>query len=197
MYNPFSLLGKTILVTGASSGIGRAIALECSKMGASLVITGRSEERLDATFRALEGPGRYYQIQHAFCGELDVKEFMEKLPNVEKLDGVVHCAGVWKLQSCLFVKEADYMYHLSTNLITPLLLNRFLLKEADVDAESLTGSSGFCRGCFSADWADRLCCKQVRSTRGCASDGQGVDAQGNTCQLHSTRYGVHGDGLCN
>ena len=129
MYNPFSLSGKTILVTGASSGIGRAVALECSKMGASLVITGRSEERLDATFQALEGPGRYYQIQHAFCGELDVKEFMEKLPNVEKLDGVVHCAGVWKLQSCLFIKESDYMYHLSTNLITPLLLNRFLLKK--------------------------------------------------------------------
>ena len=45
MYNPFSLEGKTILVTGASSGIGRAIAVECSKMGAQLIITARNEER--------------------------------------------------------------------------------------------------------------------------------------------------------
>ena len=53
-YNPFSLEGKIILVTGASSGIGRATAIECAKMGASLVITGRDEERLKETFVELE-----------------------------------------------------------------------------------------------------------------------------------------------
>ena len=128
MYNPFSLLGKTILVTGASSGIGRAVALECSKMGASLVITGRSEERLDATFRSLEGERCHYQIQNSFCGEADVKAFMSKLPDTMKLDGVVHCAGVCRIRPCLLVKEEDYVYHLSTNMISPLLLNKFLLK---------------------------------------------------------------------
>ena len=55
MYNPFSLENKTILVTGASSGIGRAIAIECSKMGASMIITGRSEERLKETHSRMEG----------------------------------------------------------------------------------------------------------------------------------------------
>ena len=54
-YNPFSLIGKTILVTGASSGIGRATAIECSKMGATVVITGRNENRLKETFHALTG----------------------------------------------------------------------------------------------------------------------------------------------
>lgn len=48
-YNPFSLSGKTILVTGASSGIGQATAIECSKLGAKLVITGRNAERLQET----------------------------------------------------------------------------------------------------------------------------------------------------
>ena len=50
MYNPFSLQGKTVLVTGASSGIGQATAVECSKMGAKIVITGRNVERLQETF---------------------------------------------------------------------------------------------------------------------------------------------------
>lgn len=45
-YNPFSLEGKTILVTGASSGIGRATAIECAKMGANVIVTARNESRL-------------------------------------------------------------------------------------------------------------------------------------------------------
>ena len=57
MYNPFSLSGKTILVTGASSGIGQATAIECSKLGAKLVITGRNAERLQETMNQLEGDG--------------------------------------------------------------------------------------------------------------------------------------------
>mgnify|MGYP002545801869 CR=1 FL=1 len=55
MYNPFSLEGKTILVTGASSGIGRATAIECSRMGAKVIITARNEERLKETLEQLEG----------------------------------------------------------------------------------------------------------------------------------------------
>ena len=56
-YNPFSLVGKTILVTGASSGIGKATAIECSRMGAKMILTGRNEERLQKAFESLEGDG--------------------------------------------------------------------------------------------------------------------------------------------
>ena len=56
-YNPFTLKGKTILVTGASSGIGRATAVECSKMGARVIVTGRNVERLSDTLYSLEGEG--------------------------------------------------------------------------------------------------------------------------------------------
>ena len=48
-YNPFTLTGKTILVTGASSGIGKATAIECSKMGANVILTARNNERLEET----------------------------------------------------------------------------------------------------------------------------------------------------
>ena len=57
MYNPYSLEGKTILITGASSGIGRATAIECSKLGAIVVVTARNEARLQETLDALEGEG--------------------------------------------------------------------------------------------------------------------------------------------
>ena len=53
-FNPFSLEGKTILVTGASSGIGRGIAVACSKMGASLVLNGRNPQKLRETQELLE-----------------------------------------------------------------------------------------------------------------------------------------------
>ena len=55
MYNPFSLMNKTILVTGASSGIGKSIAIESSKLGARVIITSRSEDKLKLTLRAMEG----------------------------------------------------------------------------------------------------------------------------------------------
>ena len=56
-YNPYTLRGKTILVTGASSGIGRAIAVESSKLGATLVVTARNEQRLRETISMMEGDG--------------------------------------------------------------------------------------------------------------------------------------------
>ena len=57
MSNPFSLEGKTILVTGASSGLGQGIAIQCSKMGAKVVLNGRNEERLKETLAQMEGDG--------------------------------------------------------------------------------------------------------------------------------------------
>ena len=56
-YNPFSLEGRVILITGASSGIGQATAIECSKLGAVVILTGRNEERLKQTILMLEGEG--------------------------------------------------------------------------------------------------------------------------------------------
>ena len=60
---PFSLKNKRILVTGASSGIGRSIAIEASKAGAIIEITGRNEERLSETFEMLD---KSYGQEHRF-----------------------------------------------------------------------------------------------------------------------------------
>ena len=88
-YNPFSLEGKTILVTGASSGIGRATAIECSKMGAKVIVTGRNKERLQETFDGLEGEGH----QQLVADLVSPEAINELITNIEALDGAVLSAG--------------------------------------------------------------------------------------------------------
>lgn len=79
-FNPFTLEGKSILVTGASSGIGRATAIVCSKMGASLLITGRNEQRLNETFNELKG-----ENHHSIIADLSTSEGRRQLlDHVEK-----------------------------------------------------------------------------------------------------------------
>lgn len=88
-HNPFSLTGKTILVTGASSGIGRETAIECSKMGAKIIVTARNKERLSDTLANLCGLG-HTDIIADLTDEEELKTLISGLPS---LDGVVLCAG--------------------------------------------------------------------------------------------------------
>ena len=89
MNNPFTLCGKRILITGASSGIGRSIAIECSRMGANLVLTARDEERLRETMSALEGIG-HTMISADLTNSESLSSLVEKVGQVE---GMVLCAG--------------------------------------------------------------------------------------------------------
>jgi NAD(P)-dependent dehydrogenase (short-subunit alcohol dehydrogenase family) len=123
-YNPFSLETKTILVTGASSGIGRAIAVECSKMGASVIITGRNEERLNQTFEQLEG-SNHKQIACDLHEENNIHEFSLQLP---VLNGVVHVAGIAKTLPFQFVSSKELNTIFNINFFAPTLLSQLLVK---------------------------------------------------------------------
>ena len=94
MYNPFSLEGKNIVVTGASSGIGQQIAITCSLMGARVSLIGRNEERLNETFLKMSGKG--HLVLSYDLTDLDhQKELVASI--VEKqgaIDGLVNCAGI-------------------------------------------------------------------------------------------------------
>ena len=131
-YNPFSLVGKNILVTGGSSGIGRGVAIECSRMGASVIITGRNKERLDNTFAQLEGNNNKEII--ADLRRKDDKDLL--VSSIPMLDGVVHCAGIGDKTLCKTVKEEDLERVMSINFNSPVLLQARLLKGKKISPSS-------------------------------------------------------------
>lgn len=144
MYNPFSLEGKTVLVTGASSGIGRGIAVECSKMGAKVVINGRNKERLQKTFDQLEGEG-HIQI----VADLSVQEDIERLANeVPELNGFVNSAGIPKICPVKRIDRQTLEEIMNVNAFGPILLTSHLLRKKKLQKKSsivlIASISGVC-----------------------------------------------------
>jgi len=126
--NLFCLSGKSILVTGASSGIGKAIAVLCSKMGAVVYVTARNEERLKETMSLLEGAGH-----KMFLADLTKAEDREKLVNeLPLLDGIVQNAGVGSRVLCKNINESDLDFVFNPNLKAPILLQTLLLQQKKV-----------------------------------------------------------------
>jgi NAD(P)-dependent dehydrogenase (short-subunit alcohol dehydrogenase family) len=124
MSTPFHLTDKTILVTGASSGIGRQVAISCSNMGAKVCITGRDKDRLNDTFKLLHGNGH----QQAIC-DLTVEEqrnaFIESLP---PLDGFAHCAGIITPVPIKFIEAKHIKQAMEVNFDSAVLMVSRLLK---------------------------------------------------------------------
>lgn len=131
-FNPFSLVGKTVLVTGASSGIGRAIAVVCSKMGATVILTGRNHRRLEETL-SLMSDGKHSLI----CADLNEQKDIDNLAvNVPVLDGIVQCAGVGCRVLCKFITQNDLQYVFKSNVEAPVLLQTALLSRKKVNRDS-------------------------------------------------------------
>lgn len=134
-YNPFSLEGKIILVTGASSGIGRATAIECAKIGASLVITGRDEERLKETFVELEVSKNrvHMQIVADLSTEDGIKDLVCQIPLI---DGCVSNAGIVGLTPIQFVTAKKMEEMQQINLKAPVLLIKQILKQKKIQSQA-------------------------------------------------------------
>ncbi len=125
VYNPYSLEGKTILVTGASSGIGRATAIECSKLGATVIVTARNEERLSQTLNELEGKGH----QMILC-DLNNEEAIDKMVvDLPEIQGLVNNAGFTKILPVQFISVDDINSILQVNTVAPMILLQKLLKK--------------------------------------------------------------------
>ena len=129
MYNPFTLEDKTILITGASSGIGRATAIECAKMGAKCIITGRNIERLQQTFDALEGDG-HLQIAADLATQEGIDLLAEAIPSI---DGLVNNAGVGFNKPVSYVKQEDLDRVFQVNTFAPILFTKALLRKKKIN----------------------------------------------------------------
>lgn len=131
-YNPFSLSGKTILVTGASSGIGRETAIQCSKLGAKVIITARNEERLKETMSQLEGDG-HLMIMAELTSQVDAEKLVE---DIGSLNGVVLCAGKGMILPFSFSTKDKYQDIFDINFFAPVELLRLLIKKKKLAKES-------------------------------------------------------------
>ena len=128
-FNPFSLEGKTILITGASSGIGRGLALACAKMGATVVLNGRNKERLTETASQIEE-----DKQMIACADLtDSTQLSEMVVSLPKLDGVVHCAGIGQRVLCKLITSEDLDGIMTSNFKAPVMLQTELLKQKKIN----------------------------------------------------------------
>ena len=132
MKNPFTLKGKTILVTGASSGIGRGVAIACAGMGAYVVLTARNKDRLQKTFSQLEGDG-HFVIPADLTNEAERSRLVAEVP---ALDGLVQCAGVMNRVPGKSIGKEDIKSVFAPNVEAPMLLQAELLQERKINKEA-------------------------------------------------------------
>lgn len=132
MYNPFTLKGKTILVTGAGGGIGRATAIACSKMGATLVVTDINAETLAETLSLLESDGdRNHQM---FTADLTNEEALDKMvAEMPQLDGIVCNAGISKVLPIQFLNAEDMNRIMAINAFAPMYMTQRLYKKKRIN----------------------------------------------------------------
>lgn len=128
----FDLSGKQILITGASSGIGRSTAVISAGLGATLTITGRNEKRLNETLSSLFGEGHKAVCCDLTCSD-SIKDMVDNLP---LLDGIVYCAGIQ--ETCLSKNVDDQVLDklMNTNFRSTVLLNSQLLKKKKLKKNS-------------------------------------------------------------
>lgn len=178
MYNPFSLEGKTILVTGAGSGIGRATAVEASKMGAHIVLVDINEAGMQETLTMMDGSAdnhRYFVVN--LCDEAAIDAMVRELP---VLDGCSNNAGVGHLVPIQFISTEEIDRILKINLVAPMLLTKHLVKRKKIKKGGsivFTASAGgvFCASIGNAIYATSKC---------------GVDAYMRTAALELAPKGI-------
>ena len=129
MYNPYSLVGKTILVTGASSGIGRAAAVECSKMGATVIAVARNEQRLQETRGLMESGNHSYIV----CDLTDMESVDKMIAEIHSIDGLVNNAGIGIVKPLKFINETDFTTLLKADTIAPIILLQKMIKKKKIN----------------------------------------------------------------
>lgn len=135
MYNPFTLEGKNIVVTGASSGIGRQVAISCSRMGAKVVLIGRNKERLTEAYQQMEGTGHIiesYDLTDLANQKEMVGSFVSK---IGAIDGLVNCAGISTTLPFKLMSPEKVEKYFKTNVFAAIELTRQVLSAKNVNKQ--------------------------------------------------------------
>jgi len=139
MNNPFTLQGKKILITGASSGIGRECAVLCSRMGASIIAVGRNSERLNETLDMLEDSLAHQALQLDLNDTETVDREMEKLESDGlQIHGVIHSAGISTTLPLRMISPDKLQPYFDTNVSSAIYLTKWVTRKKLVPE---TGSS--------------------------------------------------------
>jgi NAD(P)-dependent dehydrogenase (short-subunit alcohol dehydrogenase family) len=130
--NPFSLENKTILVTGASSGIGAQTAISVSEQGATVILSARNESKLEETLSKLSGENHKIIIAD-LTKTADIEELVNK---VENIDGIVHSSGIVRPFPIKFIDEKHIQEMFEINYNAPVLLMSKLFKTKKINKEA-------------------------------------------------------------
>jgi NAD(P)-dependent dehydrogenase (short-subunit alcohol dehydrogenase family) len=120
--NPMDMKGALVLVTGASSGIGRETAILLSQLNARLVLTGRNQERLAKTLDRMEGTGHRVEPFDLENTDAIPKWIRSIVEQTGPLGGLVHCAGLHQLLPIQFLNTAKVETLMHTNLTSAIML---------------------------------------------------------------------------
>lgn len=187
MYNPFSLQDKNILVTGASSGIGRAIAIECSRMGAKVFITARSKERLEETLSQMDNSCQHKIIISDLSKKEELKSIVDSIDN--SLDGIVQCAGFFILKPFQFITEEDISTIMRVNYEAPAILSKELLKHKKINK----GASIVFISSISGIWISTMGNSLYSSTKGAINGlikGMALELSQKSIRVNSVNPGM-------
>lgn len=132
MNNPFSLEDKTILITGAASGIGKCVAESAAEMGASLILVDLNRERLEATLANM--PERNHLL---IATDLTEVENLESIAaSIGPIDGLVNCAGIGLTLPFKFSGKDEHKKVMAINFYAPVLLTQTLIKRKKINKKA-------------------------------------------------------------
>ena len=133
---PFSLTGKHILITGASSGIGRACAIHCAQQGASVTLLGRNEERLKESLAHLATgqPAQFFSADLT-DGQATAEAIKTAVQQQGKIEGIIHSAGISTTLPLRSLKADKVAHFLQTNVAAAVELTRLCTKKAYFSSE--------------------------------------------------------------
>jgi len=131
----FNLDNKNIMITGASSGIGKQCAITFSQLGANIILVARNKERLEQTFNELK-KGNHI----SFAQDITEYDKLEEIINISvgkvgKISGFVHSAGVDKLLPFKLIEPAIYEEMFATNTISGFEISRIISKRKYINSE--------------------------------------------------------------